>query len=131
MKKSNIKFIISVLLFISAFTGCSSGGDSSGRTNKYVACRLDSFNQCFEWINLTDPMVSSLSSTCVNDDNGVIVESCPTVNLIGICEELNDPNTPDLLNFFYLSPTAIDPVAYALIKEQACTDAGGNWTPVN
>ncbi|MGD8940911.1 MAG: hypothetical protein PVJ72_16110 [Gammaproteobacteria bacterium] len=132
MKKSIFKVIISISIIGFVFIGCSNEDNSSSNTaNKVVACKLDDFNQCFEWINLTDPLVDSLSSTCVNDDNGIIVDSCPTENLIGICEELDDPMTPDLLNYFYSSKTGIDPIYYASLKEQACTDAGGVWSPVN
>ena len=131
MKNPNIIAAISILLVSYILTGCSSDNDQDDTANKIVACRLDDFNQCFEWINLTDAMVDSLSATCVNDDNGIIVEACSTENLIGICEQIDDPPTPDLLNYFYLSPTTSDPVAYANQREQGCIDAGGNWTPVN
>ena len=130
MTNSILRAIISLLIMGYVFTGCSSD-DNSGVANNIVACKLDDFNQCAEWINLIDPLVGSLSSTCVNDDNGIIVDSCPLENLIGICEQLDDPVTPDLLNYFYLSPTATDPVAYALVKEQACNDVGGVWNPAN
>ncbi|KPJ95260.1 MAG: hypothetical protein AMJ53_03145 [Gammaproteobacteria bacterium SG8_11] len=132
MKKSIIKVIISILTVGCAFTGCSNEDSNEGNTaNKIVACKLDDFNQCFEWINLADALVDSLSSTCVNDDNGIIVESCPTENVIGICEELDDPITPDLLNYFYLPLSGIDPIYYAGVKEQACIEAGGVWEPAN
>lgn len=101
-------------------TGCGSDDGS----NNIVACDLP-VDQCFEWINLTDQLVVSLSSTCVNDDSGVIIDSCPTENLIGICEEIGDPVTPDLLNYFYSDPSL------AAIKEQACINAGGVWVPEN
>ena len=128
MKKSIVGFITSILIIGYAFTGCSNKDNTA---NNIVACRLDDFNQCFEWINLTDALVDSLSSTCVNDDNGIIVKSCPADNVIGVCEQLDDPVTPDLLNYFYSSTTGIDPVYYASLKEQACIDAGGVWSPVN
>ena len=130
MKKSFFGFIISILIIAYAFTGCSNG-DNSDTANNIVACKLDDFNQCFEWINLSDVLVDSLSSTCVNDDNGIIVESCPTENVIGVCEQIDDPITPDLLNYFYSSQSGIDPIYYASLKEQGCIDAGGVWNPVN
>ena len=66
---------------------------------------------------------------CINC--GSCVDACSTVGLIGNCNEVGDPVIPDLINHFYLSPTASDPVAYAQAKEQACIDAGGVWEPVN
>ena len=75
---------------------------------------------------MTDALVPSLTSTCVNDDAGLIVDSCPTQYLIGICQELGDPGgAPDLLNYFYSD------ISLAGIKEQACIDAGGVWVPAN
>ena len=131
MKNSIYSVVLSMLVSGLALSGCTSGDSNNDKANNVVACRLDAFNQCFEWVNLPGSLVDSLQSTCVNDDNGILVDACPTENMIGICEEVGDPVIPDLLNFFYLSPTATDPVAYASLKEQACIDAGGNWTPVN
>ncbi len=101
--------------------------DESSAADETVFCQLDDYNQCFEWINLRESLVDSLSSTCV-DDGGVVVDSCPTENRIGTCEESGGPS-PDLLNHFYL-PSGQDPDDYAALKEEACTDAGGVWTPV-
>ena len=131
MKVAIFKVVIPVLCVAVAVSSCSKSDSTGDAANKIVACKLDDFNQCFEWINLTDLLVDSLSSTCVNDDNGIIVDSCPTENVIGICEELNDSNTPDLMNYFYMSQSGIDPVYYASLKEQGCIDAGGIWNPVN
>lgn len=118
VKNYNFRNLIFMLAIGFVVTGC--GSDDTSASN-IVACDLPN-DQCFEWINLTDQLVVSLSATCVNPDGGVIIDSCPTENLIGICEELDDPGgAPDLLNHFYSDPSQ------AGVKEQACIDAGGIW----
>lgn len=120
-----------LLLCGSVLSGCggSSGDQDAGTASNdgTLSCQLDAFHQCAEWVHLSATLVSSLAQTCVDDDGGVVVDSCPTADRIGTCEQLDDPPTPDLLNHFYLSPTASDPVAYTAAKEQACIDAGGTW----
>lgn len=120
VKGSSFRGMVLMLVIGFFVAGCGSD-DSSGNI---VACDLLQFNQCFEWINLSDPLVDSLRSTCINDDGGVIIDSCPTENLIGICEKLDDPEgSPDLLNHFYSDPSLADE------KEQACIGSGGVWVP--
>ena len=119
MKISNFRGMVFMLGIGFFVTGCGSD-DGAGNI---VACDLQQFNQCFEWINLTDALVPSLSSTCVNDDAGIIVDSCPTQNLIGICQELGDPGgAPDLLNYFYSDPDGT-------VEENCNID--GVWVPAN
>jgi hypothetical protein len=114
---------------VTALSLCGCGDDPDDEADHMVACQLDAVDQCFEWINLRESLVDSLSSTCVDDDGGVIVDSCPTENLVGICEELGNDPAPDLLNHFYL-PAGEDPVDYSVAKGEACVDAGGVWDPV-
>ena len=126
MEISNFRGMVFMLGIGFFVTGC---GSDDGASN-IVACDLPQFNQCAEWINLTDALVVSLSATCVNTgnsgDSGVIIDACPTENLIGICEELDNPGgAPDRLNYFYSDPSQ------AVIKEEACIDAGGVWVPAN
>ena len=130
MKIYFFQIIISICIICFLLTGCLGEDSSNDTKNGTVACRLDDFNQCVEWINLSDAMVKSLESTCVNDDNGIVVDSCSTENLVGVCEELNDPTTPDLLNYFYLRPGS-DPTTIEGYKEEACIDAGGVWKSAN
>jgi len=138
LKKNFVGFFPIFVAITLIFMGCNGGGDSSGSgdgsgagTSNVVACNLNDVDQCFEWVNLSNLMVNSLSSTCVNDDNGTIIDACPSENLIGICEEIDDSPQPDLLNYFYMDPLHADPDEFKLQKEQACIDAGGNWVPVN
>lgn len=120
-----ITFVLSPLLLLAA---CTSESDNDTLANSIVACNMESVNQCVEWINLSEAMVPSLESTCVNDDGGVVIEACATTNLIGICEILDKPS-PDWLGYFYLSPNTSDPVAYTAAKAQDCSTAGGVWVP--
>lgn len=122
---TRLSFVICLLSIVYSIVGCS--GDENSTSNT-VACDLPQVNQCFSWINLSSPLVQSLQSTCVNDDNGTVIQACATSNLVGICEQVGDPIEPDLLNHFYL-PNGSDPTTYAAAKEQACNDVGGTWVP--
>jgi hypothetical protein len=124
MKTSRFVVVLASLATGSLF----SCGDDSSDDHETVACQLDAFNQCVEWIDLSGAQVDSLRSTCVDDDGGEVVDACPTENMVGTCKEGGDGPEPDARNHFYLPPGQ-DPVTYAATKEQACTDAGGVWVP--
>ncbi len=124
MKRWNRLYAVGVLALGFTLGGCGDE-DETGT----LSCELATFNQCFEWVGLSDQEVDSLGSTCVNDDGGVILESCPTENRIGTCEEVGDPRIPDLLNHFYL-PSGQDEATYTSAKQVSCTEAGGDWKPV-
>jgi hypothetical protein len=122
MKSSAWTLVVATFVSGSTLSGCGDeGGDAT------VACRLDSFNQCLEWINLSDSQVDSLKATCTNDDGGEVIAACPTENIVGTCED-SGGREPDSLNHFYL-PTGQDPATYAASKQQACESSGGVWNP--
>ncbi len=103
-------------------------GSEPSEDTQTVACQLDAFNQCLEWIELSGSLVDSLSDTCVEDDGGQVVDACPSANRIGTCEDKGGFE-PDSLNHFYLPEGEDDPEGYAALKEAACVDSGGVWVP--
>ncbi len=117
-----------------ALAGC--GGTPSGGDTNVVYCKVarDKASQCMEYIDpKSDAYRLAILDTC-NEDGGMVVESCPSADLVGICEQPQDTQQAWTLSrvirvHHYLHPDIATPDAIQSLAER-CGD-GDTWTPAD
>ena len=100
-----------------------------------MSCKVTegSHAECMEYVRpRSDLSRSSIFAQC-RDGGGVIVDACPTENLIGTCERATDPRQPTSLSErvrmkTYFEPGGVNPPDAGRLRKQ-CDAGAGIWTP--
>lgn len=117
-----------------ALVGC--GGSPEGGDANVVSCKVegDKSSQCMEYVDpKSDTYRLSILDTC-KDGGGVLVETCPTEDLVGICEQPQDTEKAWTLSrvvrvHHYLHPDIATPDAIDAIADRCSDD--NTWTPAD
>lgn len=124
------------LAFTLATTAAACGGGTPAPpVDGRVTCdaRADAGGMCMEQLDpLDDTRRLSLVGQCT-ENGGRLVDSCPTENLVGVCEIEKDTSQAWTLNartrvHHYLHPDVATPDAIEGIAER-CGGPSATWTP--
>jgi hypothetical protein len=131
MSRRQHQIRLSAMFAAAVMSGC--GGAPADKN--VMSCKVTegSHAMCLEYVHprLEELRVAILAQC--RDGGGVIVDACPTENLLGTCERTTDPRNPTTLSEkvrmkTYFQPGGLNPPNAERLHKQ-CDTGAGIWSP--